>query len=384
MLTLAMFLPQFHECQQNNIWWGKGFTEWDNVKSAQPFFVNHRQPRIPLNGYYDLTSPGELEDQFAVARKYNIDGFNIYHYWSSGERLLNSIVDELLPKTSTVKYCLTWANHPWTRTWTNRNGASEILFDQSYESNIKDISRHAAYLADNFVRHNYIKINGRPLLFIYKCKDIVNQEWYLRSLREQIIKLCGMNIFIVGMFKSESEIDAIYKNVDSISPFNPSNSIFSESREHIVRSFYARLPSKVKAFTSWFYDKLKKENIRQMDYESAWNHLVENYIRLRANYGDHLIPMIFTDFDNTPRYKNRARVFKNANPEVFENRLNLLLNEFKHSNLPEILLINAWNEWGEGMYLQPDLHYGYMWLEITKKFIDKANAGVYISRHDSE
>ena len=162
MLTLAMFLPQFHECEQNNAWWGKGFTEWENVRSARPSYTDHRQPRVPLDGYYDLTTPGELDNQFATARKYNIDGFNIYHYWSSGERLLNTIVDDVIPKTSHVNYCLTWANHPWTRAWTNREGASEILFNQVYADNIQDISKHAEYLSQNFVQHNYIKINGRP------------------------------------------------------------------------------------------------------------------------------------------------------------------------------------------------------------------------------
>ena len=82
---LAMYLPQYHEIEQNNQWWGEGFTEWTHVKNAKPFFKNHRQPRVPLNNnYYCLLEHSTLKWQANLAKQYGIYGFCIYHYWFGG------------------------------------------------------------------------------------------------------------------------------------------------------------------------------------------------------------------------------------------------------------------------------------------------------------
>lgn len=84
MKILAFYLPQFHEIPENNAWWGKGYTEWNAVKNAKPFFRGHYQPKVPLNNnYYDLSLPDATtwKWQAQLAKEYKIDGFCIYHYW---------------------------------------------------------------------------------------------------------------------------------------------------------------------------------------------------------------------------------------------------------------------------------------------------------------
>ena len=81
MKVIPLYLPQFHRIPENDAWWGEGFTEWVNVRSAKPLYEGHYQPRVPLNGnYYDLSEVETLRWQCKIAREHGIYGFCFYHY----------------------------------------------------------------------------------------------------------------------------------------------------------------------------------------------------------------------------------------------------------------------------------------------------------------
>ena len=130
--VIAYYLPQFHEIPENNEWWGKGFTEWNNVKAAKPLYNGHYQPRIPFEKkYYDLSDIENMYWQADIARQHGLYGFCFYHYWFSDKPLLEKpIINYLNHKDIDFPYCISWANESWTNGWAKPD--SSIIMEQKY------------------------------------------------------------------------------------------------------------------------------------------------------------------------------------------------------------------------------------------------------------
>src|SRR5258706_10474827 len=169
---LAFYLPQFHPIPENDEWWGKGFTEWTNVAKAGPLFPGHYQPHVPADlGFYDLRLPAARAAQAEMAKKYGIFGFCYWHYWFNGRRLLNQPFDEVLSSGEPdFPFCLAWANENWTRRWDGED--QEVLLGQNYAQD--DDTAHIQWLIKAFHDRRYIKINGKPLLIVYRAQLFPN------------------------------------------------------------------------------------------------------------------------------------------------------------------------------------------------------------------
>lgn len=150
MKIIAFYLPQFYAFPENDKWWGKGFTEWTNVKKSKPLFRGHVQPTIPLNdNFYSLEEKSTFEWQISLAKKYGVYGFCFYHYWmGEGRQLMEKPVDMYLAnKDLDLPFCLSWANHNWARTWTG--GDTDILMDVKYGDE-EEWEKHFQYLLPFF------------------------------------------------------------------------------------------------------------------------------------------------------------------------------------------------------------------------------------------
>ena len=186
MKIIAYYLPQFHEVKENSEWWGKGFTEWVNVKKAKPLYRNHKQPNLPLeNNYYDLLNKESVIWQTKLANEYGIDGFCYYHYWFKGKKILEKPAENLLKwKDILQNFCFCWANHDWKKTW---NGTNQILIKQEYGEE-KEWEEHFQYLLSFFKDNRYIKIGNKPILMIFNAEAIprVNEriEYYNKRCKE--------------------------------------------------------------------------------------------------------------------------------------------------------------------------------------------------------
>lgn len=372
---ITFYLPQFHTIPENDKWWGTGFTEWVNTRKAVPLFEEHYQPKTPLNeNYYDLSDVKVMIEQAKLAMKYGVDGFCYYHYWfKDGKKLLEKPIENML-RTPEVKipFCLCWANENWSRNWDGGN--KEIIMEQKY-GDIRDWEIHFQYLLKFFRDERYITYEGKQVLLIYKPEEIevfnaMIDYWQNRMVEEGYLGLIVIRQFPYSYFDTtydDSRIDYTVKfepamqwAMDNLNCKNTGN----VSNMKKILSNLPVLQSMKKLYKKTSLYK-KKCSCIVKDYDETWNSIL-----YKQPYGKKLINGAFVNWDNTARKKN-GFVYNGGTPEKFEKYMSELLSKESALNM---VFINAWNEWAEGAYLEPDEKYGYKYLEALSTALKKGDS----------
>lgn len=352
MRLISFYLPQFHEIPENNDAWGRGFTEWTNVRKSRPLFLGHRQPRIPLSGnYYNLLDDGVMEWQMDMARKYGIYGFCFYHYWFHGRLVLERPVERLREKEGIdFHYCFCWANEPWTKTWHGAGGDKEILIPQTYGGE-EEWSRHYEYLRTFFCDGRYIKEGNRPVLLIYRLRNIPRFNDMIRYWDARARGDGFEGVFIVSMNVCREHVaKSIYV----------SGSVDFEPNRTKSEKLGAEPSIAPKADGGWLWNRFA---IRTIQYDRI------NKDMLKVPHEKNHFRTVFVDYDDSPRRGVRAVVTRGSSPEKFGRYLRAaLVKSLEEGN--DYVFINAWNEWGEGNYLEPDVRHGYSYLEKVRECMD--------------
>lgn len=337
---IAYHLPQFHPFVENDAWWGKGFTEWTNVRRGTPFFDGHIQPLVPHSsvGYYEL-GPELLRKQIALAKQHGIFGFCFHHYWFSGKRLMERPVDALLAHPDIdLPFCLNWANENWTRRWDGLD--QEILIAQNYSAEddcafMRDLQRY-------FKDPRYIRINGRPVLLIYLAQALPDPLQSVRRWRQVCEESGEQEPFLVMVQSFYPSFDPRSYFFDAIAQFPPHGLQEKVTIQGIKEGFEGSFFS---------YSQLMHSLI------DCWT---DDYT---------LFPGVVPAWDNTARRMNKGRIFTGSSPELYEQWLKNSCNfvrEAYPSHLRYVFL-NAWNEWAEGAHLEPSQAAGYSYLNATTR-----------------
>ncbi len=352
--NIAFYLPQYHCIPENDMWWGKGFTEWVNVKKAFPLYKNHNQPRIPLNkNYYNLDTTDEMIRQAEMAKKYGVYGFCYYHYWfGKGKKLLEKPIEQMLSDNRVdIPFCLCWANENWTRNWDGGNREVLICQDYGSEDTWKD---HIEYLRQYLNDDRYIRVKGQPILLIYKPEIIPRFNDMIDYWNSYLTKKGEHTLIIYSQYPSRNVNYNDYK-LDGIVKFEP-----------VFATNYLRHNGIMERVKKNIYMKWRIINgVHIYDYDRMWKYILE-----REPQGEKYIPGAFIDWDNTARNK-KGTSYQGATPQKFKmyyERLVQQINDGKYST--ELVFINAWNEWAEGAYLEPDEKNRYGYLESIKKVLD--------------
>ena len=349
MKLISLYLPQFHEIPENNNAWGDGFTEWVNVKKSKPLFWGHRQPRVPLeNRYYNLLDPDTLAWQVSLASTYGIDAFCFYHYWFQGRMVLEKPVELLRQRGALpIQYCFAWANEPWTKTWHGAGGQKEILIPQTYGGE-EEWEAHYQYFLPYFRDLRYLKKDNRPVVLICRLHNIPQYNDMIRYWKRRAQEDGFAGIYLLSMTDARSMAHRS-RWVDGTVDFEPNKTKAEKLSEPVRRA----APEEER---KWLWNRFAMKTI---------SYRAINERMLLAPHGENEYRTVFVDYDDTPRRGVRGVVTLGSHPKRFGKylRKNLILTREEGR---EFLFLNAWNEWGEGNYLEPDNHFHYRYLEAVK------------------
>jgi GT2 family glycosyltransferase/glycosyltransferase involved in cell wall biosynthesis len=344
--ALAFVLPQFHPIPENDLWWGKGFTEWTNVAKAKPNFTGHDQPHEPADlGYYDLRVPETKEQQAELAARYGIHGFCYYYYWFAGKRLLYRPLQQILESGKPdFPFCMCWANENWSRAWDGRTG--EVLIEQQHSEEDHRAFIHSLF--PFFRDKRYITVNGRPLLLIYRIGIIPDVKRAVEIWRHECVQAGIADPYLVAV-QSFGLGDPTPYDFDAAVEFPPHG--FDFHAWNCNEQYKDKMLNP--AFTGHIADMQKVV-------EAANARAVPDYPLFRG---------VMPRWDNTARRQNSGLTFVNSTPELYAQWLaQAVRHTCEHQRGDErLLFINAWNEWAEGAHLEPDRRYGHAYLEATRR-----------------
>jgi hypothetical protein len=335
--TIATYLPQFQPIPENDAWYGAGFTEWHNVVRAKPLFGGHYQPHLPRDfGFYDLRVRELREAQARAAKAHGIDAFCFYHYWFEGQRPLRRVVDEAIEHgTPDIPFCLAWANENWSRAWDAAD--YEVLLRQRYSP--EDDEAHCLFLLKAMSSPNYLRVRGRPVLFIYRIQAMPDPNRTLARWRE-VWRAGGLADVEVIKFDTHGDFgDPATYGADSAAQFVPHG--------------------------------VAERDLPTADLDAGPGNLVYDYEEVSRSYlvaepprwrrHECVVPM----WDNSPRRGDGLSfMLHDSTPEAYEYWLRGLVERASEDGL---VLINAWNEWAEGAHLEPDLKHGDAYLKATAR-----------------
>lgn len=349
---IACYLPQFHPIPENDLWWGKGFTEWTNVGKAKPLFKGHYQPRVPADlGYYDLRLPEVREAQAEMAKAYGVDAFCYWHYYfGNGKRLLERPFNEVLASGKPdFPFCLGWANHSWEDKQFNKDGTNKLLIRQEYPGK-DDHILHFKTVLPAFKDKRYVKVDGKPLFMIHDPMAIPDVTAFINTWRS----LAGNNSFAGMHFVASThvvaEIDELKaKGFDAVMinrMFHPIAQVFS-----IPMRIYSK------------FMRLGMKRGRLLDYQMLYK-----YFHGKEDTLDHVYPVIYPNWDHSPRSGREGHIYINSTPKYFKKHVSLALESVsRKAEGHRIIFLKSWNEWAEGNYMEPDLKFGRGYLEALKE-----------------
>ena len=341
--ALALYLPQFHPTPENDEWWGRGFTEWTNVARAKKRFPGHYQPHVPADlGFYDLRVTETLYAQADLAQRHGVEGFVFWHYWFGGRRMLEKPVDLYMAEGPDFGFALAWANQTWKGHW--HGVAKQTLIEQTYPPG--DDDRHFDALLPAFMDHRYIRVDGKPLLYIFRGEDLPDPRRCLEHWRQRAEQAGLPGLFLVA------EVNDPLGRATYADPF----------RAGFDGGVDLRLPARQAR-----RDVTAMRVLRKLGMPEMYRYTGAPQLRPAIDPAKPIFPSVMPGWDNTPRSGRHGVVVHGATPERFATHVKAAVENLNSMPASQrLLFVKSWNEWAEGNHMEPDQRYGTAFLEALR------------------
>ena len=342
--VIAFYLPQFHPIRENDLWWGKGFTEWTNVIKGRPLFRGHHQPHVPADlGYYDLLDPQVRQKQAELAREAGVDGFCYWHYWfGNGRQLLEKPLQEVIRLGEPdFPFCLGWANHNWEKKlWNSEISplSKQLLAKQLYPG-VEDIDRHFYTMLPAFKDPRYMRMDNRLVFLIYTPHENPLMQTHIERWQELAKKEGLGGFYFIAQCRRKEELD-MYRNL----PFDALNydCLFYFFNQGNLRKLAAHL-------FNWAITTPYKAVLNKYD---------------TALITEDVYPTIYPKWDTTPRRGYVGTIFTGSTPALFKQHVKQIIDATRpNTDGEKVIFLKSWNEWAEGNYMEPDTEFGHQYLE---------------------
>lgn len=335
--------------------------EWEAIYNAVPKFEGHRQPRVPAWGYFDEASPEMQEKIINTALEHGVNTFIFDWYWFDNRPFLEGVLNDgflKAPGNEKMKFYLMWANHTANSYWDRNEPDKSIEYWQGAVSPEIFAGFQDHLINDYFKRPNYYTIDGKPVFCIYEVTNFINGMGGVEQAREAL-----------DGFREKCKAAGL-------------------GGLHLQAIIWGSLPETLSA-TPGDTEPTQDKTIRALGFDSItnyqWCHLVptdrdytewgEEGISYWEKYDKEIsvpyFPHVSIDWDPNPRFpiENGPQSCVSGNsPEKFE----VFLRKAKsyvdaHPDQAPLITINAWNEWAEGSYLEPDEEFGTSYLEAVRR-----------------
>jgi lipopolysaccharide biosynthesis protein len=336
---VAFYLPQFHPIPENDTWWGPGFSEWTNTAAARPLFRGHHQPDLPGElGFYDLRTAETRIAQAELAKSHGIGAFAYWHYWFDGKLLLETPLERVLASGEPhLPFCVAWANHSWsTNTWTAVRRDRSLLIEQTYPGD-DDHRRHFHYLLPFFSDPRYLRVEGRPLVYVREPAHIPQLARFVDLWRSLAADNGLGDLWFVG-----------------------------EAWEHVGAAPSMDRTARFHRPTALPVDNGPLERLRRRllghPIKRRWDDLAARALEV----ADDEWPVLLPNWDTTPRRGRSGTVLTGTSPDAFGRLLADAMDRARSLEGTQVVFVKSWNEWAEGNHLEPDRRHGRGWLEAVR------------------